>query len=124
MYFPLLETLASSDFAPVLCCALCQGFFALFIKLATQAMLTLALKFCLQSKLVVPVRKAKLRKWQHTDHVSITFHPNFHGECEGGSGFFQRIAVNELSNQKTKLHSAKSYHLLLTWGSGGSSVLQ
>lgn len=27
VFFPLLETLASSDFAPVLCCALCQGFF-------------------------------------------------------------------------------------------------
>lgn len=66
-------------------------------------MLTLALQFCLQSKLVVPVRKAKLRKWQHTDHLSTTFHPNSLGESEGGRGLFSIQPVNELSNLKTKL---------------------
>lgn len=118
-YFPLLETVASSDFAPVLCWALCQGFFALFIKLATQAMLTLALQFCLQSKLVVSVRKAKLRKWKHTDHLSITFHPNFLRECEGAKGTFIRKPVPERLNMESKflLSSAVSspFNLGVWW---------
>lgn len=81
-------------------------------------MLTLALEFCVQSKSVVTVRKAKLRKWQHTDHLSIRFHLNFLGQCEGGMGLFSM----QTEPEKPIFHSAKSYHLL-TWGLAGPVFL-
>lgn len=121
MYFSLLDQSRSSDFSPILCCSLCQGFFALFIKLVTQTMLTLSLQFCLQSKLVVPVRKAKLRKWQHTDHLPVSFLPNFLRKSEGVRGLFSVQPVNELLNLKTKL--SFSYVLSFAFNLDRSSVL-